>query len=75
MKILGHCHGAPLLQPSAHASEAGGGGGTITLYMIFPGMHVSVVNSYAATSDDVPVSIVSSVDFPAGRRDAQRVQS
>eukprot|EP00982_Pelagococcus_subviridis_P017385 31534-Pelagococcus_subviridis.AAC.7 len=29
-----------------------------------PGMHVSVVNSYAATSLSVPVSSVSSVDFP-----------
>ena len=33
-------------------------------YLITPGMHVSVVNSYAATSEKVPVSLFSSVLFP-----------
>ncbi len=29
-----------------------------------PGIHVKVVNSYAATFDSVPVNFVSKVDFP-----------
>jgi hypothetical protein len=29
-----------------------------------PGIQVSVVNSYAATSEKVPVSLFSNVDFP-----------
>mmetsp|Transcript_13647 Transcript_13647/g.57772 ORF Transcript_13647/g.57772 Transcript_13647/m.57772 type:complete len:237 (+) Transcript_13647:663-1373(+) len=33
-------------------------------YRITPGMHVSVVNSYDATSEKVPVSLLSRVDFP-----------
>mmetsp|Transcript_22866 Transcript_22866/g.71666 ORF Transcript_22866/g.71666 Transcript_22866/m.71666 type:complete len:206 (+) Transcript_22866:483-1100(+) len=33
-------------------------------YRSVPGIAVSVVNSYAAASDFVPVSVVSSVDFP-----------
>mmetsp|Transcript_15405 Transcript_15405/g.51918 ORF Transcript_15405/g.51918 Transcript_15405/m.51918 type:complete len:247 (-) Transcript_15405:25-765(-) len=33
-------------------------------YFIVPGMAVSVVNSYAAASDCVPVSVVSKVDLP-----------
>mmetsp|Transcript_5695 Transcript_5695/g.23046 ORF Transcript_5695/g.23046 Transcript_5695/m.23046 type:complete len:277 (-) Transcript_5695:156-986(-) len=33
-------------------------------YRITPGMHVSVVNSYAATSENVPVSLFRSVDLP-----------
>ena len=33
-------------------------------YFIVPGMHVKVVNSYAAASLFVPVKDVSNVDFP-----------
>lgn len=34
------------------------------LYLITPGTQVRVVNSYAATFENVPVSLVKSVDFP-----------
>ena len=37
---------------------------SLTLYFIVPGIHVSVVNSYAAASLLVPVSVVRSVLFP-----------
>ena len=34
------------------------------LYFMVPGMHVRVVNSYAAASERVPVRVVRSVLFP-----------
>lgn len=36
----------------------------VPLCIIFPGIHVKVVNSYAATLDIVPVNFVNNVDFP-----------
>lgn len=34
------------------------------MYFNTPGIHVSVVNSYAAIFENVPVNLVSNVDFP-----------
>jgi len=36
----------------------------VPLYLILPGIHVKVVNSYAATFDSVLVNLHKRVDFP-----------